>query len=145
MGIIPKCGNHPRGWASAPRTPTPGERGGEWHPQFTNSSHTYPTHLPIGGLGGNCMPGVCKSQESPYTTPLSPTLSPKDDHAPPAHSFSLTSLSFSHIFRLDSAYGITNTPIRNSNHIFPTHHQIGGLGGKCMVGNCKSHLSPNTS
>ena len=66
VGIVPKDGHRPRGWASAPRTPTPGEPAWGRHPQFTNSEHACPTHYPIGGLGGKSMAGVCKRHAS-YT------------------------------------------------------------------------------
>ena len=44
-----------------------GEEGGlggrKRQPPFRNSSHTYPTHHPIGGVSGTCMIGVCNSRE----------------------------------------------------------------------------------
>jgi len=111
--------------------------GKRWHLRFTNSSHTCPTHHPIGGMSGKCMVGICTQQKSAHAilTAALPEIK-KISRIGNLHARGFIQFH-QHIFpshlTIRSAHGITNTPFRNPIHRFPTHHALGGLGGKLMV------------
>ena len=69
MGIGPKRGNHPRGWASAPSTLQLRSKGKEMACSIYKLQPDMSHPPPDRWLGGNCMVGVRRKEVSPQTSP----------------------------------------------------------------------------